>query len=81
MQEKGDFTPAEHIAVLSSHRSGTKLLGTTSLKRGTGRDQAAAIKNILNAWNLEEQSVAMCSAPQYPIQENLMAPAFFGSTP
>ena len=50
----------EHIVVLSSHRSGTKLLGTTFLERGTSRDQAEAIKHILNAWNLEEQSVAMC---------------------
>ena len=49
LQEKGDFTPTEHIAVLSSHRSGTKSLGTISLERGTGRDQAEAIKHILNA--------------------------------
>ena len=63
LQKRSDFTPAEHIAVLSRHRSGTKLLRTTSLKRGTGRDQAEAIKHILNAWNLEEQSVAMCFVP------------------
>ena len=60
LQERGDFAPTVHIAVLSSHRSGTKLQGTTSLERGTGRDQAEAIKHILNAWNLEEQFVAMC---------------------
>ena len=60
LQERGDFTQMEHIAVRSSHRSGTKLLETTSLERGTGRDRAEAIKHILNAWNLEEQSVAMC---------------------
>ena len=47
------FIGIELIAVLSSHRSGTKLLGTTSLERGTGRDQAEAIKHILNAWNLK----------------------------
>ena len=57
--ERGDFSPKEHIAVLSSRLCGTKLLGST-LERGTGRDQAEAIKHILNAWNLEEQSVAMC---------------------
>ena len=60
LQERGDFTPMEHIAVLASYRSGTKLLGTTSLERGSGRDQAEAIKHILNAGNLEEQSVVMC---------------------
>ena len=36
------------------------MLGPTSLERNTGSDQAEAIKHILNAWNVEEQSVAMC---------------------
>jgi len=60
LKEKGDFSPTEHIAVLSSHRNGTKLLGTTSLEAGTGRNQAEAIKGILNNWNLEQQCIALC---------------------
>ena len=82
MRERGDFTPTEHITVLLSHRSGTKLLGTP-LEQGTGRDQAEAIKHILNAWNLEEQSVAMCfdttasNTGKFQILENLMIAAFF----
>jgi len=60
MKERGDFTPMEHIAVLASHRHGTKLLGTTSVEKGTGKNQAEAIKNILCNWDLEKQCVAMC---------------------
>ena len=43
IQEGRDFIVFEHIAVLSSHRNGIKLLGTTSLKKGTGKNQAEAI--------------------------------------
>ena len=58
-QERGDFTPMEYIADLPCHYSGTKLLGTTSWERRTGRDQAEAIKHILKAWNLKAQFVTM----------------------
>ena len=55
-----DFTAFEHITVLSSHHNGTKLLGTTSPKKETGKNQAEAIKNILHDWELVKQSVATC---------------------
>ena len=59
-QKGGDLTAFEHIAVLSSHRSETKLLETTSLEKGIGENQAEAIKSILNDWELDKQCVAMC---------------------
>ena len=60
IQEGRDFTAFEHIPVLSSHRNGTKLLEITSLEKETGKNQAEAIKSILNDWELDNQYVAMC---------------------
>ena len=54
------FHPAEHITVLLSHRNGTKLLGTTLLDSGTGKNQAEAVKSILDNWGLDKQCVSMC---------------------
>ena len=44
--EGRDLIAFEHIAVLSSHHNGVKLLETTSLKQETGKNQAEAIKSI-----------------------------------
>ena len=51
----------EHLAVLaSSAKEVVKLLGTTVLDSGTGLNQARAIKDMLEEWNIKEQCVAMC---------------------
>ena len=60
IQEGSEITAFEHIVVVSSHCDGTKLLGTTSLEKGTGKNQAEVIKSVLNDWELDNQWVAMC---------------------
>ena len=60
LKQYGDMKQTPHIAVLSSNGSDPKLLGTTSLVRGTGLQQAQAIKNMLDAWKITEMCVAMC---------------------
>ena len=60
LKQYGDMKQTSHIAVLSSNGSDSKLLGTTSLDRGTGLQQAQAIKNMLDAWEITELCVAMC---------------------
>ena len=60
LKQYGDMKLTPHIAVFSSSRSDSKLLGTTSLNRGTGLQQAQTIKNMLDAWEITELCVAMC---------------------
>ena len=43
-----------------SNGSDFKLLGTTGLRRGIGLQQAEAIKELLDEWNLTDSCVAMC---------------------
>ena len=59
-KQYGDMKQTTHIAVLSSNGSNSKLLGTTNLNRGTGLQQAQAIKNMLDVWEITELCVAMC---------------------
>ena len=56
------FNQQEHLAVLASSARGevVKLLGTTVLDNGSGLNQARAIKNMLEEWNIKERCVAMC---------------------
>ena len=60
IQEGRDSTAFERIAVLSSHRNKKKLLGTTFLEKEIGKNQAEAIRSILNDWKLDKQCVAIC---------------------
>ena len=55
-------THKEHLAVLASSTNGklVKLLGITDLDSGTGLNQAKAVKNMLDEWNIEQRCVAMC---------------------
>ena len=54
------FNQQEHLAVLtSSAREVVKLLGTTVLDSGTGLNQARAIKDMLEEWNIKELRVTM----------------------
>ena len=52
----------EHLAFFASATNGkpVKLLGTIDFDSGTGLNQAPAIKNMLEEWNIEERCVAMC---------------------
>ena len=56
------YTHKEHLAVLASSTNGklVKLLGITDLDSGTGLNQAKAVKNMLDEWNIEQRCVAMC---------------------
>ena len=54
-----ETTAFEHIAVFFTRRNGAKLLETTSTEKRTGKNQAEAIKGILNDWQLDKQCVVM----------------------
>ena len=60
LKQSGDVQQTPHIAVLSSNGNDSKLLGTTGLRRGTGLQQADAIKELLDEWDLTDSCVAMC---------------------
>ena len=60
LKQSGDVQQTPHIAVLSSNGSDSKLLGTTGLRRGTGLQQAEAIKELLDEWDFTDSCVAMC---------------------
>ena len=61
LKQSGDVQQTPHTAVLSSNGNDSKLLGTTGLRRGTGLQQAEAIKELLGEWDLTDSCVAMCS--------------------
>ena len=60
LKESGDTEQTTHLAVLASHGNQSKLLGTTSVDRGTGLQQAEAIKEMLDDWEITEKYVATC---------------------
>ena len=60
LKQSRDVQQTLHVAVLSSNGNNSKLLGTTGLRRGTGLQQAEAIKELLDEWGLTDSCVAMC---------------------
>ena len=56
------YNRKDHLAVLASATNAKvmKLFGTTDLHNGTGLNQAMAIKDILEEWNIVKQCVATC---------------------
>ena len=60
LKQSGDVQQTPNITVFSSNGRDSKLLGTTGLRRGTGLQQAEAIKELLYEWDLTDSCVAMC---------------------
>ena len=60
LKQGDDYKPKQHIAILSSHGNDIKLLGTTRLESGSGLNQANAIKNMLDEWDIQELCLGMC---------------------
>ena len=46
--------------ILSSHENNIKLLETTRSESGSGLNQANAIKNMLDEWDIQELCLGMC---------------------
>ena len=70
------YAHKEHLAVLASVTKVklVKLLGTTNLDSGTAFNEAKAIKNMLEEWNIEQRCV---STQLHPIPENLLELVFY----
>ena len=60
LKEGSDFKPTEHIAILSSHGNEIKMLGTMNIQSGSGLNQANAMKEMLDEWEIGDLCVAMC---------------------
>ena len=48
------------LPIIVTHKGAEQLLGVPQLASGTGRDQALAIYNTLQEWNLEHKAQALC---------------------
>ena len=59
LKQGDDYVPKEHIVILSSHGNNIKLLGTTRFESGSGLNQANAIKNKLDEWDIQELCLGM----------------------